>query len=457
MSNKHLSYHIIVDKMSKNDIDQIVTHLVNLNLDYVNVKGGERFDLAMYFVEQMYSKCPQTKVILRRWPDDGILKRYNYDSQKWFDTIINPLLDWLLKYKPIWLVDNESLEADLRPYAKCSAEIIEMMGKLKLGVGVGRFAAGNPKENQYGQLDQMWLALKKYWHLSIWTPNEYFEKANKTSGNGSVFRYHLAWQHCKNTFNFIPKTVIGEFGLAVNYLSDKGYKTLGLDERSYYDLCQHYFRIFYAPCDVTVCLFSIGNWNGFEVSEAFMAQNETNIDVNVIEKPYVGQEIASYVTAIDNGIRVREKAVTGKVIGHVQKHQTLLLLDDKSLVGKSNTWIKVQFNNKIGYVASWYFVRASCANDNFIVQELENNMNTVLSALLEIARSVFTSRTLMIPLIGGILAIIINANPNLGLDPAVWTERIFALILLLSGTNEATKMLHAAKGKTYNRQTKSWE
>lgn len=458
--NKHISYHILVDDISEYELNLIIMHLQKIKPDYVTVKGGERFDRAMWFVEQLYNRLPDTKVILRKWPDDGILKRYNYDVQKWFNDTIKPYQEWIKKHRVIWLLDNESAAQDLTPYAKATAEAMEMCGKIGIGLAVGRFAAGNPKEHQYTELDPMWSGLKKWWNLHIWSPNEYFEKPDNTGGSGSIFRYYSGWQRCKQKYNFIPKTVIGEFGLAVNYLSDKGFRSLNLDERKYFEICNRYFRVYYAPYNVPVCLFSIGRWNGFEVGDSFFVQNENNpVEVAMIEKPYLGeiQETPSYAVAIDNGIRVRDKAVVGKVIGHVYKHDTLKVLDDVNLIGKTNTWIKVEFGNQVGYTASWYYVRSSCANNNLKIQQVEENMNSVLSAILEIVRSVITSRTLMIPLIGAIVTLIINANPDLGLDPAVWSERIFAIILLLLGANEATKITHAAKGKTYNKQTKEWE
>lgn len=461
MGNKHISYHILADDISQYELNLIIMHLQKIKPDYITVKGGERFDRAMWFVEQLYNRLPETKVILRKWPDDGIIKRYNYDMVKWFNEIIKPYQEWLLKHKSvIWLLDNESTENDLTRYAVATNEAMEICGKLGIGLAVGRFAAGNPKEHQYTELDAMWSGLKKWWNLHIWSPNEYFEKPDTTGGSGSVFRYYNGWQRCKQKFNFIPKTVIGEFGLAVNYLSDKGFRSLNLDERKYFEICNRYFRVYYAPYNVPVCLFSIGRWNGFEVNDTFFVQNENNpIEVAMIEKPYLGeiQETPSYAVAIDNGIRIRDKAVTGRVIGHVYKHDTLKVLDNPQDIGKSNTWIKVEFGNQIGYTASWYYVKASCPNDNLKIQQVEENMNNVLSAVLEIVRTVITSRTLMIPLIGAIVTLIINANPDLGLDPAVWSERIFAIILLLLGANEATKITHAAKGKTYNKQTKEWE
>lgn len=458
--NKHISYHILVDDISEYELNLIIMHLQRIKPDYITVKGGERFDRAMWFVEQLYNRLPDTKVILRKWPDDGILKRYNYDVQKWFNETIKPYQEWIKKHRVIWLLDNESAAQDLTPYANATAQAMEMCGKIGIGLAVGRFAAGNPKEHQYTELDPMWSGLKKWWNLHIWSPNEYFEKPDTTGGSGSIFRYYNGWQRCKQKYNFIPKTVIGEFGLAVNYLSDKGFRSLNLDERKYFEICNRYFRVYYAPYNVPVCLFSIGKWNGFEVGDTFFVQNENNpVEVAMIEKPYLGeiQETPSYAVAIDNGIRVRDKAVTGKVIGHVYKHDTLKVLDDANLIGKPNTWIKVEFGNQIGYTASWYYVRSNCPNNNLKIQQVEENMNSVLSAILEIVRSVVTSRTLMIPLIGAIVTLIINANPDLGLDPAVWSERIFAIILLLLGANEATKITHAAKGKTYNKQTKEWE
>lgn len=459
--NRHISYHILVDDLSEYDLNMIILHLIKIKPDYITVKGGERFERAMWFVEQMYNRLPSCKIILRKWPDDGILKKFNYNVQLWFNTIINPYHQWLKKYNNvIWLLDNESAEYNLTQYAQATSEAMELCGKMGIALAVGRFAAGNPKEHQYAELDPMWKSLKKWWNLHIWSPNEYFEKPDNTGGSGSIFRYYNGWKRCKDRFNFIPKTVIGEFGLAVNYLSDKGFKSIGLEEREYFTICHRYFRTYYAPYNVPICLFSVGKWNGFEISDTFFVQNENNpIEVAMIEKPYVLEKetLPIYAVAIDNGIRIRDKAVVGKVIGHAYKHDTLLVLDEPSLIGKENTWIKVQFGNKVGYTASWFYVRSSCANDNLSIQISEENMSPVLQAILNIFSTILQSRTLMIPLIGAIVALFINAHPDLGLDAAVWTERIFALILLLLGGNEITHIAHAAKGKTYNKQTKEWE
>lgn len=459
--NKHLSYHILVDDLSEYDLNLLIMHLQRIKPDYITVKGGERFDRAIWFVEQLYTRLSSTKVILRKWPDDGILKRFNYDVQKWFDSTIKPYQEWLKIYtNVIWLLDNESTEPNLTQYANATAQAMDLCGSLGIALAVGRFAAGNPKEHQYTELDPIWKSLKKWWYLHIWSPNEYFEKPDTASGSGSVFRYYNGWKRCKDRFNFIPVTVIGEFGLAVNYLSDKGFKSINLDERKYYELCSRFFRVYYAPYDVPVCLFSIGKWNGFEVNDTFLAQNESNpIEVAVMEKAYLTsiEEMPTYAIAIDYGIRVRDKAVTGRVIGYVNKHDTLKVLEYPEDIGVNNRWLKVEFGNQIGYVAAWYFVKTYCPNDNLAIIQVEENMNPVLSAFLEIVRSIITSRTLMIPLIGALAALIINANPQWGLDPVVVAERIFTIIMLILGLDGVQKVTHAARGKTYSRQRKEWE
>lgn len=461
MTNKHISYHILVDDISEYDLNLIIMHLQRIKPDYITVKGGERFERAIWFVEQMYSRLPDTKVILRKWPDDGILKRFSYNIPLWYSSTIKPYETWLKKHtNVIWLLDNESTAQDLTQYANATAQAMEMCGKIGIGLAVGRFAAGNPGEHQYAELDPMWSGLKKWWHLHIWSPNEYFEKPNNASGSGSIFRYYNGWKRCKQKFNFIPKTVIGEFGLAVNYLSDKGFRTIGLSERDYFTLCHRFFRVYYAPYNVPINLFSVGRWNGFEVSDDFFVQNENNpIEVAMMETPYPGNILIepSYAVAIDNGIRIRDKAVTGKVIGHVFKHDTLKVLDDASLIGKTNTWIKVEFGNRVGYTASWYYVRSNCPNDNLKIQQIEENMSPILSALIAIIQFVVTSRTLMIPLLGAIATLIVTAHPEWGLDPVVIAERIFAIIMLILGLDGVQKVTHAAKGKTFNRQSKEWE
>ena len=156
-----ISYHVLIDDLDQKHIDELFEHLRRLQPNYINIKGGERFEKAMQFVERASYEIPSTKCIIRKWPDDGILKRYNYNVDQWWYDIIRPLEGWLLKYKPIWLVDNESMEDNLTDYSNAQAQVMDLMGNKGLPVAVGRFSAGNPRENQYSQLDSMWQGLKK--------------------------------------------------------------------------------------------------------------------------------------------------------------------------------------------------------------------------------------------------------------------------------------------------------
>ena len=364
-----ISYHVLIDDLDQKHIDELFEHLRRLQPDYINIKGGERFEKAMQFVERASYEISHTKCILRRWPDDGILKRYNYNTDIWFREIISPIEEWLKIYKPIWLLDNESMEDNLTQYANASATIMDIMGIKKLPVAVGRFSAGNPKERQYAQLDPIWAALKKWYGLHIWSPNEYFEKSNTYSGIGSIFRYHLGWQRCKDKFNFIPETVIGEFGLAYNYLSNEGFRKIGLDETQYYNLCFTYFWKYYAPYNVTPCLFSVGNWNGFDVSKTFYDLNKTNeVNVPIIEQSGIinstGDKSKLYAVAIDDGIRIRQSPVNGKVLTGVRLYEQIEVIEDESTAlskfGVVGKWLHVRVRNIEGYTAAWYYAPCKC-------------------------------------------------------------------------------------------------
>lgn len=383
-----IGYHIVIDDISNGDLDKLLLHIMRYKPEYVNVKGGERFDKAMQFVERMSYNAPDTKVILRKWPDDGILARYNYDAYSWFEHEIYPLLNWLKRYKPLWLLDNESMSDDLKPYAQASYTAMELMANHDLNLAVGRFATGNPKEHQYQQLDKMWEGLKKWYDLHIFSPNEYFEKPDKISGSGSIFRYHLAWNRCKEQYNFYPRTVIGEFGLAVGYDPHKGFRKINLDENVYGDLCNFYFSRYYAPYEVPVCMFSVGVWNGFEIGESFRTYLENNpVIVKTIEKP-----------------------------GIFEQTETPKPIEDKP-----------------------------------------SEDNTEMETLLDLLRSIVTNRKYMIPLIGGLIAFLINQFPELGINPEVWTERIFQLILVIVGGDVAFDISNVIKENVWNKKDRKWE
>src|SRR5690554_7446970 len=67
---------------------------------------------------------------LRRWPDDGNIRKYNYDMHAWYNSEIKPYRWWLDNQiskgqSVIWLLDNESRseehtsELQSRPHLVC--------------------------------------------------------------------------------------------------------------------------------------------------------------------------------------------------------------------------------------------------------------------------------------------------------------------------------------------------
>lgn len=270
-----LSYHVIIDTITDTELDHLLTHLKTYKPPYINIVGGSRFEQAQNVVERFYYELPEIEVILRHWPDDGLIKKYNYNMEKWYNEVILPHEVWLKQYQPIWLLDNESTEHNLTRYAKASADAMDLMGNAGLRLAVGRFATGNPKEHQYSELDAMWLGLKKWNMAHVWSPNEYFDKPNSVSGAGSIARYELGLARCKE-LGFEPEIVIGEFGLAVNYDPQKGYDKIGLDQTQYAEICLEYDEKWYQPKDITACVFSVGDWHGFGVQKDFFLMLENN-------------------------------------------------------------------------------------------------------------------------------------------------------------------------------------
>ncbi len=265
-----LSYHVITDTITNTELDQLLIHLKEYRPPYINIMGGASFEQAQQLVEKLYYELPEIDVILRQWPDDGLIKKFNYNMESWYDKIIKPYEIWLKQYQPIWLLDNESTEDDLTDYAHASKRAMNLMGNAGLRLAVGRFATGNPKEHQYEQLDAMWLGLKKWNRAHIWSPNEYFDMPTTVSGSGSIARFELGLARCKE-LGFTPEIVIGEFGLAADYNPHLGFKGIGLDETKYAKLCLAYDKQWYHPKGITVCVFSVGKWHGFEVSSDFFS------------------------------------------------------------------------------------------------------------------------------------------------------------------------------------------
>lgn len=266
-----LSLYIIIENNLPDSALDIAAKWLEINRPpFTTVMSGGQIDRAMEFAERI---LPWTRVIFRVFPNDGILKTYNYDAGAYFGTQVAPYEDWLHAHNIIWHVDNESAESDLAPYAKCSAEIIQIAHERHIAVAVGSFATGNPAESQYAQLDPMWKALAQY-RESIWTPHEYHAQTPPLSG-GHINRYMLAWARCHELGITPPITVIGEYG----YLHSKdgkldpewGFRRDGLTGIKAAEMDISYHHQWYAPDGVTACVYAFcgtnGKWKDLNVND----------------------------------------------------------------------------------------------------------------------------------------------------------------------------------------------
>lgn len=354
-----ISYHVLVDNVNNQQLAELNSHLIELQPEYINIMGGSRFEQALQYTEVVSNLCPDTRIILRHWPDDGILKRYNYGIDMWYADTIKPYQWWIDKQvnkygNLIWLLDNESIEDDLTQYSIASTQAMHRCAEIGLGLAVGRFSAGNPADNQYSQLDEMWETLKFYNGLHIFSPNEYFNKPLPGYGVGSVGRYKLAWNRCIEKYNFTPETVIGEFGLAVNYDPYTGWRNTNLSEIDYAKLCLEYDDIYYSQDDITACVFSVGSWNGFDVTKSFYDTIETKIsDWNIP----VETNNKMYAISFENGIRIRETPINGRVLGYASFGNKFEVLEGTP--GKQE-WLKINYKGAIAYTAGWFYVPCSC-------------------------------------------------------------------------------------------------
>lgn len=386
-----IGHHVIIEGLSTEEGDNLISYWRQARPAYVNIKGGEQFDLALKFAERTRQLCPDTRVILRQWPDDGLWKLMTPEA--YIERRVMPLLSWLRQHQIILMPDNESIEADMRPYAEWMAKVIHMNHALGLQTAYGRTAVGNPREDQYAQMDAMWKASAAC--NGIYSPNEYFNHPNLSSG-GAVARYRLAHARAKQVTGVIPITVIGEFGMAIEYNPHRGFRSLGMSEQAYADLVVNWYKDWYQPYGAHVCVFCAGGRQGSPWRYSFAVGSEFNarllervpprpapitpesptrpdpapIDVNIPEAPiapHIGPsrreaQVVIFRTSATNAIAIRNAprhgaAVIGRIydqaLGRVVHPIHLLPEETYPEVapdGSTHLWLPVEVSGVKGWV-----------------------------------------------------------------------------------------------------------
>jgi hypothetical protein len=264
-----ISYHIIADSAyTDSDHNKILKHLHVIQPRWVNVMGSNmRWGRVLDLAHRLKLELPTTRIILRYWPDDGNWTKAEYkDPRAWY-AAFKQYMDMGF----VMLTDNESVTDDMRPYAEWQAAIIRLALADNNAVAVGRFSTGTPDDGSQGhqhypQLDPMWYALAESTAAqgaagkeSIWSPNEYYNKPDGSSA-GHLQRYLNGWKRCDLEGVPRPTTVIGEYGMCIDYKSAQGYKLLGKTGRPAARMGIDHFNLWYRSQGVDVMWYAMGVW-----------------------------------------------------------------------------------------------------------------------------------------------------------------------------------------------------
>lgn len=263
-----ISYHIIADSAYTDaEHNKILKHLHVIQPRWINVMGSNmRWGRVLDLASRLKREMPNTRIILRYWPDDGNWAKPEYRDPR----------AWYVQFKQymdmgfVMLTDNESVTADMRPYAAWQAAIIRLAMADGNAVAVGRFSTGTPDDgtkghDHYKDLDEMWYALAESkaaqpaGKASVWSPNEYYNKPDGSSA-GHLFRYMNGWKRCDEEGIPRPTTVIGEYGMCIDYKSAQGYKLLGITGRPAARMGIDHFNLWHRPHGVDVCWYAMGVW-----------------------------------------------------------------------------------------------------------------------------------------------------------------------------------------------------
>jgi hypothetical protein len=289
-----ITLHVLADRLDNPQIDRLITHVGRVKMPYITITGGARIDTAMKIVERIREASPATRAIFRQGDDDGLWKKKSVEQ--WYDERVAPHRAWLRANNVIFMPDNESLEDDLKPYAHWMAQAIMKCAVDDIKLAVGTFSTGNPRENQYAQLDEMWHALAAYG--GVWMPHEYFGMTPQLSA-GHLNRYMLGWNRCNELGVLTPPvTVIGESGLCKSTDGQldpyTGFRKLDISDADYaHNFVIPTYEAWYKARGVSMCIFSYGDWDkhGFDVGVEYLEIMEVYA-IRSAAAPVITQPIA---------------------------------------------------------------------------------------------------------------------------------------------------------------------
>lgn len=251
-----------------------VAHLVFGTL----IKADETVKRARY----VKSLLPNTKVIMRLWPDD--MQSSKMTPNQWIQTYA--------KYGGqgiILMADNEpDMSGDVRTIARWYERLLDLAGPMNIPLCVGVFSTGNPHHEKYGELLPMFRGLDKWKAVgNIWGPHAYYDPKDPAHRDWQIYR-HLTYGYkvCDDNGLSRPDTVFTEVGIAVDYNPKEGWRALaGLNGAAYAK------QLFAFKLPVPILIFAYGddgNWTKFNVGDAPDFQNELVLEAGKTPDPGTG-------------------------------------------------------------------------------------------------------------------------------------------------------------------------
>lgn len=290
MSSNLIGYHI-VNQIGDGAFNDVLAHMARIKSAVVNYQINEKPDQFSpekrdwQRVDRIRATLPDALIVVRLWPDDGNWSKRPPAEQ--YRVFIAPFRDWFVAQNLVVLADNESVQANMAPYANWHVDLMDRAGEAGVRLAVGRTAVGNPDHHHYAQMDPLWIALAASKGRHMYSPNEYFDVDRD---NDLVGRYRRAWARFDALGLPRPLTTIGEFGFAGGLKAHNGFRKFEIDERQYARRVIGYARSQYQH--VPVAIFCAGPWHGFDVGPAFYETIEQEAtDLNYTPLPQTAPAI----------------------------------------------------------------------------------------------------------------------------------------------------------------------
>jgi hypothetical protein len=252
------SLHLILDNLPPERLERALLFIQRTKPAYVNIAGGAQYDRAMQAVERVRAISPATIPMLRKLEDTG--RHTRETAQEFYNGCIAPIKTWLQKNKVVYVCDNESSASP--EYAKWTVDAMRLTKPDGILLAVDRSSTGTHELAGYQAMKPVYDELRTI--AGIYSPNAYFTRPGGDNG-GHLNRHKDAWK----VAGWNMPTVIGEFGMAVDFNPGKGYRSIGMNGRDYANLIIKHYEDWYKKDGVTVCLYCMGGfgWESFQLGD----------------------------------------------------------------------------------------------------------------------------------------------------------------------------------------------